>query len=285
MAQKGGFQAWFYGKIAPIITGLGASIVIIGALFKIQHYPGAGPMLIIGLGTEAILFAMFAFAPQPHDPAWERVYPVLDDEYWAKNHKALPTPAASDGKSAVKSLDEMMSQAKIEQGMLDRLGTGFKSLSDNVGKMSDIAGASVATKAYADNVTKAASALSDMNKSYADTVKSMSEMSAATSDAKAFHAQVTAMTKNLGALNAVYEMETKDASEHMKAMKQFSAGMTAAMANMAETAKSADQVKGEMSKLTGNLSSLNNVYGNMLSAMRGGAPAAQATGAQAPAAR
>ena len=283
MAQKGGFQAWFYGKIAPIITGLGASIVIIGALFKIQHYPGAGPMLIIGLGTEAILFAMFAFAPQPHDPAWERVYPVLDDEYWAKNHKALPT-ATPDGKSAVKSLDEMMSQAKIEQGMLERLGTGFKSLSDNVSKMGDIAGASVATKAYADNVTKAASALSDMNKSYADTVKSMSAMSAATSDSEKFHAQVTAMTKNLGALNAVYEMEVKDASEHMKAMKQFSSGLTAAIANMSETAKSADSVKGEMSKLTGNLSSLNNVYGNMLSAMRsGGAPAAST--AQAPAAR
>ncbi len=278
MAQnKGGFQAWFYGKIAPIITGLGASVVILGALFKIMHWDGAGPMLIIGLGTEAILFAMFAFAPQAHDPAWERVYPQLDDEWWAKNGKtALPaaTPAG-EGKSVVKSIDEMMNQAKIDQTMVDRLGQGFKSLSDSVGKMGEIANASVATKSYAENVSKAATALQDMNKSYAETVKSMSEMSAATSDAKAFHVQVQNMTKNLGALNAVYEMELKDVNNHLKAMNQFNAGLTQALANMNEAAKSTDQFKGEMGKLTGNLSSLNNVYGNMLAAMRG-TPAAAA---------
>lgn len=274
MAQQGGFQAWFYGKIAPIITGLGASIVIIGALFKIQHYPGAGPMLIVGLGTEAILFAMFAFAPQPHDPAWERVYPELDDEYWAKNGGKVALPKGGDQKSAVATIDSMMSKANIDQQMIDRLGTGFKSLSDSVGKMGEIANASVATKSYAENVSKAATALQDMNKSYAETVKSMSEMSAATSDAKAFHSQVQTITKNLGALNAVYEMEIKDANNHLKAMNQFNAGLTQALQNMTEAAKGTDQFKGELSKLTGNLTSLNTVYGNMLSAMRGGAPAA-----------
>lgn len=274
MAQQGGFQAWFYGKIAPIITGLGASIVIIGALFKIQHYPGAGPMLIVGLGTEAILFAMFAFAPQPHDPAWERVYPELDDEYWAKNGGKAALPKGGDQKSAVATIDSMMSKANIDQQMIDRLGTGFKSLSESVGKMGEIANASVATKSYAENVSKAATALQDMNKSYAETVKSMSEMSAATSDAKAFHSQVQTITKNLGALNAVYEMEIKDANNHLKAMNQFNAGLTQALQNMTEAAKGTDQFKGELSKLTGNLTSLNTVYGNMLSAMRGGAPAA-----------
>ena len=62
-AKKGGFQEKFYGKIAPIITGVGASVVILGALFKIMHWSGAGPMLIAGLGTEALLFLLFAFAP------------------------------------------------------------------------------------------------------------------------------------------------------------------------------------------------------------------------------
>lgn len=231
-------------------------------------------MLIVGLGTEAILFAMFAFAPQPHDPAWERVYPELDDEYWAKNGGKVALPKGGDQKSAVATIDSMMSKANIDQQMIDRLGTGFKSLSDSVGKMGEIANASVATKSYAENVSKAATALQDMNKSYAETVKSMSEMSAATSDAKAFHSQVQTITKNLGALNAVYEMEIKDANNHLKAMNQFNAGLTQALQNMTEAAKGTDQFKGELSKLTGNLTSLNTVYGNMLSAMRGGAPAA-----------
>jgi len=278
--QKGGFQTWFYTKIAPIITGLGASVVIVGALFKIQHWDGAGPMLIVGLGTEAVLFALFAFAPQPHDPAWERVYPELDDEYYAKNGGKKIAAAGEAPKSAVKTIDEMLNQAKIDQGMIDRLGTGFKSLSENVGKIGDIAGASVATKAYADNVTKASAALSEMNSSYAATVKSMSEMSAATSDAKAFHTQVQTITKNLGALNAVYEMEINDANNHLKAMNQFNAGLQNALVNMTEAAKGTDQFKGELSKLTGNLTSLNNVYGNMLAAMRGGnaAPAGAPAG-------
>lgn len=281
MAKQGGFQAWFYGKIAPIITGLGASVVIIGALFKIQHWNGAGPLLIIGLGTEAILFAMFAFAPVAHDPAWERVYPELDDEYWSKNGgKAIPAKAG-DQKSAMQSIDSMMQKANIDQNMIDRLGNGFKQLSENVGKMGDISQASVATKSYADNVSKAATALQDMNKSYAETVKSMSEMSAATSDAKAFHAQVQTITKNLGALNAVYEMEIKDANNHIKAMNQFNAGLTQALTNMTEAAKGTDQFKGELSKLTGNLTSLNNVYGNMLAAMRGGATQAAPAAAAA----
>jgi len=273
MAQQKGFQAWFYGKIAPIITGLGAAVVIVGALFKIQHWEGGGIMLTVGLGTEAVLFALFAFAPQPHDPAWDRVYPELDDAFYAKNGpKKLPATAAADQKSPVKSIDDMLNAAKIDQTLMDRLGVGFKSLSDNVGKMGDIASASVATKSYAENVSKASSALQDMNTSYAATVKSMSEMSAATSDAKAFHTQVQNITKNLGALNAVYEMEIADANNHLKAMNQFNAGLQNALGNMQEAAKGTDQFKGELSKLTSNLTSLNSVYGNMLAAMRGPAP-------------
>jgi gliding motility-associated protein GldL len=271
MAKQETFRDKFYTKIAPIITGLGASVVIIGALFKIQHWEGAGPMLIIGLGTEAVLFALFAFAPAPHEPEWARVYPQLDDEYWAKNGgQAKAIAAPGEQKSVVKSIDEMMNQAKIDQTMVDRLGQGFKSLTDSVGKMGEIANASVATKSYAENVSKAAGALQDMNNSYAATVKSMSEMASATSDAKAFHTQVQNVTKNLGALNAVYEMEVTEANKQLKAMNDFNTGLSSAMSNMQEAGKGAEQFKSEMGKLTGNLTNLNNVYGNMLSAMRGG---------------
>jgi gliding motility-associated protein GldL len=181
-AKKGGFQEKFYGKIAPIITGLGASVVILGALFKIMHWNGAGPMLIIGLGTEAVLFAMFAFAPQPHDPEWSRIYPELDDEYWDKMQKSGVKPAAASGPGAG-GLDQMLANAKIDQSMIDRLGKGFTGLADSVTKIGDITNASVATKEYAANVSNASKALTEMNKSYASTVTAMSEMSNAANDA------------------------------------------------------------------------------------------------------
>jgi gliding motility-associated protein GldL len=265
-AKKGGFQEKFYGKIAPIITGLGASVVILGALFKIMHWDGAGPMLIIGLGTEAVLFAMFAFAPQPHDPAWERVYPELDDEVWAKMGKGGKPAAAGNGAA---TLDQMLSTAKIDQGMIDRLGKGFTGLADSVSKMGDIANASVATKEYAANVSSASKSLSEMNKSYAATVSAMGEMSNAANDAKQYHAQVQAITKNLGSLNAVYEMELQDAQNHLKAMNKFYNNLSTAMANMADASKDTEQFKGELAKLTANLNVLNKVYGNMLTAMKG----------------
>jgi gliding motility-associated protein GldL len=268
-AKKGGFQEKFYGKIAPIITGVGASVVILGALFKIMHWAGAGPMLIAGLGTEALLFLLFAFAPQPHDPAWERVYPELDDEYWAKMQKSGAGKAAVAQGPGAGGLDQMLAAAKIDQGMIDRLGKGFSGLADSVTKMTDISNATVATKEYATNVTNASKALTEMNKSYASTVTAMSEMSSAANDAKQYHAQVQTITKNLGALNAVYEMELQDANNHLKAMNKFYNNLSNAMANMADASKDTEAFKAELSKLTGNLTTLNKVYGNMLSAMKG----------------
>jgi gliding motility-associated protein GldL len=268
-AKKGGFQEKFYGKIAPIITGVGASVVILGALFKIMHWSGAGPMLIIGLGTEALLFLLFAFAPQPHDPEWSRVYPELDDEYWAKMQKSGAKPAVAAGPGASVGLDQMLSNAKIDQAMIDRLGKGFTGLADSVSKMGEITNASVATKEYAANVSNASKALTEMNKSYASTVTAMAEMSNAANDAKQYHAQVQTITKNLGALNAVYEMELQDANNHLKAMNKFYSNLTNAMSNMADASKDTEAFKGELAKLTGNLNNLNKVYGNMLTAMKG----------------
>ncbi len=268
-AKKGSLKDKFYGSIAPIITGLGAAVVILGALFKIMHWDGAGPMLIVGLGTEALLFAMFAFAPQVHDPEWSRVYPELDDKYWEKMHgksaaKAAPAPGAP-------ALDQMLATAKIDQAMIDRLGKGFTGLADSVSKMSDLSGAAVATKDYATNVQNASKALSDMNKSYASTVNAMAEMSNAAQDSKEYHSKVQAITKSLGALNAVYELELKDADNHLKAMNKFYGNLSTAMASMADASKDAEAFKGEISKLTGNLNNLNKVYGNMLTAMKGAA--------------
>ncbi len=266
-AKKGGFQEKFYGKIAPVITGVGASVVILGALFKIMHWNGAGPMLILGLGTEALLFLLFAFAPQPHDPAWERVYPELDDEVWAKMQKSGVAKTSQPGPGAG-GLDQMLAAAKIDQNMIDRLGKGFSGLADTVSKMTDISSATVATKEYAANVSTASKTLTEMNKSYASTVSAMSEMSNAANDAKQYHAQVQAITKNLGSLNAVYEMELQDANNHLKAMNKFYNNLSNAMANMADASKDTEAFKVELSKLTGNLTTLNKVYGNMLTAMK-----------------
>ncbi len=79
MSKKGG--SFLFDVLMPKIYGIGAAIVIVGALFKIQHWEGAGIMLTVGLLTEAVIFFLSAFQPQPHDPDWSRVYPQLADDY------------------------------------------------------------------------------------------------------------------------------------------------------------------------------------------------------------
>ncbi len=271
-AKKGGFKDKFYNDIAPIITGLGAAVVILGALFKIQHYPGAGPMLIVGLGTEALLFVMFAFAPQHKDPEWERVYPQLAEDWdgqYEDEEYAEDGLVATSGNGLTAKMDDMLANANVNEDVINRLGQGLNSLSVNVEKMGDISRASVASTEYASTVEHATSSLKNMSGAYEKTAEAMSGMASAAVDAKEYHNQVQNITKNLGALNSVYEMELKDADSHLKAMNKFYGNLSNAMENMADASKDTAQFKQELAKLSANLTQLNTVYGNMLTAMKG----------------
>lgn len=266
-AKKGGFSDFFFSKVMPFVYGIGAAIVIVGALFKIMHWPGASFMLIIGLGTEAVIFFLSAFAPSYAEPDWTRVYPELAEDF--KGELPQRKAESKGGNGLTAKLDDMLANAKVGPELINSLGHGLKSLADSTSKLNNLTEASVATNDYAQNVKKAAGALVDMNKSYATTVSAMAEMSNAAQDAKSYHAQVQTVTKNLGALNAVYEMELQDTNKHLKAMQAFYSSLSSAMENMAQASKDTEQFKGELSKLTNNLTTLNKVYGSMLTAMKG----------------
>ncbi|EMR03784.1 type IX secretion system motor protein PorL/GldL [Cesiribacter andamanensis] len=267
--KKGGFMNLLYGSIMPKIYGIGAAIVIVGALFKILHWEGANTMLFIGLMTEAIIFFLSAFEPKHSDPDWSRVYPELADDFDGEPTSRLAAQSNGNG-SITKKLDHMLESNKIGPELIQSLGQGMQSLAVNAKQMANLSNAAVATEEYATNVRGASKSLVEMNKSYGSTVEAMSAMASASKDAKEYHNQVQNVTKNLGALNAVYEMELQDANSHVKAMNKFYASISSAMDNMAQASKESEQFKKELSALTTNLSSLNNVYGSMLTAMRSG---------------
>ncbi len=271
MAKKNGSN-FFFDKVLPTLYSAGAAVVVLGALFKIQHWDGGSEMLTIGLGTEAVIFLLYALQtfvqPVETQPAWERVYPELADDYDGPVVKRSPSPV-SNGLTA--NMDTMLADAKITPDIFDNLGKGFRSLTDTVSRIGDLTDATVATNDYAKSVKTASTAINDMNKSYGVAISAMSSMADATKDAQAYREQFQLITKNMGALNAVYEMELQDTTKHLKAMNAFYGNLTAAMENMADATKESQQFKSEMSKLTSNISSLNSVYGNMLTAMRGNA--------------
>jgi gliding motility-associated protein GldL len=259
-------RSFLFDVLMPKIYGIGAAVVIIGALFKIQHWPFADIMLIIGLGTEAVIFFLSAFQPQPHDPDWAKVYPQLSDDYAGD---ALIPATASSNTSATKELDKMMRDADITPDTINTLGLGLNRLSETAAQMADLSQATAATNEYGLRVQAAGDQLGRITEAYATTADALSKMAGATTDAQEYHTQVQSMTRNLGALNAVYEMELQDANNHLKAMNKFYGNLSMAMENLTDASKDTEQFKQEVSKLTHNLHSLNTVYGNMLTAMKG----------------
>jgi gliding motility-associated protein GldL len=259
-----GKKSVFFDKVLPTLYSVGAAVVIFGAWAKILHKDFADIMLTIGLLTEAAIFLAFAlqsFFQENTDYEWEKVYPELLD--------GAPAAKKSTGNSLTAQMDSALANAKITPDTFDNLQKGFKSLTESVSKIGDITDATVATNDYAKNVKTASSTMVEMNKAYGVTMNAMSDMSSASADAKEYRAQFAEVTKKMGALNAVYELELQDTNKHLKAMNAFYGNLSSAMENMANANKDTVQFKNEMAKLTTNLTSLNGVYGSMLTAMKG----------------
>lgn len=269
MSKKGGFQELLFSTIMPKVYGIGAAVVIVGAMFKILHLPGASEMLGIGLTTEAIIFFLSAFEPKHKEIDWAKVYPELADDFDGDPAPRRTAAVVTVGDGTAQKMDKLLADAKIGPELLDSLGKGMKSLAETTGKLSGLSDAAGATNEYTTNVKAASKSLVDMNKAYGTTATVMTEMANASKDAKEYHTQVQGATKNLSALNAVYEMELQDANTHLKAMQKFYSNIGVAMESIAQAGKDTEQFKGELSKLTTNITQLNKVYGNMLSAMKG----------------
>ncbi|MFT4598970.1 MAG: gliding motility-associated protein GldL [Bacteroidia bacterium] len=173
--------------------GLGAAVVILGALFKIQHYPGADIMLIVGMGVEAVIFAISAFEPIHEEWDWSLVYPELA----GMEGEGRPNSSLEQGDAVSQQLDKMLSEAKIGPELIEGLGLGMKSLSTSVSSMADLSGASVATKEYADNVSLANEQIKGMNTSYGRAVSALDSLTETTESFKETTTKVTSINATL----------------------------------------------------------------------------------------
>lgn len=264
------------------LYGWGASVVILGALFKIMHWPYADPMLIIGMGTEVVVFFFSAFEPMGDDPDWSLVYPELA----GGDARAVASPR--DGGGMVKlsaKLDTMLEDANIGPELLNNLGRGLKNLSDNAGRLADISNAAVATNLYIQNLETASKSVVELNQSYQSKAAylkqdlSLSEeysnsLKAAVntlknnvSNSQDYTDQLHKTTQNLATLNAAYELQLKNAGQHSEATEKLEHTVGNLVGNLNESIARTQKYQEEMDQLTGNIRSLNSVYGNMLSAM------------------
>ncbi|MBZ0207416.1 MAG: gliding motility protein GldL [Flavobacteriales bacterium] len=245
------------------LYGLGASVVLIGALFKIQHWPMADFFLIIGLTTEAIIFAFSAFEPPHEEPDWSLVYPELA----SADHAIGQDFKTEDQRSITEQLDDMLESAKIEPELIESLGAGMRSLSDQARAMGEITGAAAATSEYAESLKGASSKVSELSENYAKASESLSGLTENMDAGRNAGENLGRMGKNLSDLNEMYELQLRTSREKLEAANQMFAGMGEMLAHLNDSVNDTKRYKENISELSENLAKLNTVYGNMLNAM------------------
>jgi gliding motility-associated protein GldL len=249
------------------IVSWGATVVIIGLLFKIQHWPYGTVFITAGLTTEAALFFLLGFQREKEDAHidWTRVYPELAEDY--KGELPQATVRGIGGSSSTAALDKMLDDAKIGPELIGSLGEGLRTFGDKVANISKVSDAGVATSEFTTKLKTASASYDKLNSAFETASASLSEMANSNVDSKAYNEQVSNLAKNLSALNAVYELELQDSSSHLKSMNKFYHNMSQTMQNLSESMEDSEQFKSEVTRLAKNISSLNSIYGNMLSAM------------------
>lgn len=247
------------------LYGFGAAIVIIGAMFKIMHWPGAGPMLVVGLSTEAVIFFFSAFEPPHEEVDWSLVYPELAGMH---GEEGAEKERIEDKGSITEQLDTMLEDAKIGPELIASLGEGMRSLSDQAGKLNNITDASVATNEYVSSVQSAAKNVSSLSGAYSKAAESLMGLSVSGDDSANLGDQIVKVSKNLSALNASYELQLQGSNDHLKATSKFYEGLADLMKNLNDSVDDTKKYKDQIGQLSANLESLNTIYGNMLTAMR-----------------
>jgi gliding motility-associated protein GldL len=272
------------------LYGLGASVVIIGALFKIQHWPLAGTMLTVGLLTEAVIFFFSAFEPLHEEIDWSLVYPELagipeDETPELASHGGKYSGGGAGGgigggvgSVALAKFDEMLEKSEISPDLFQKLGVGMKKLSESTANMNSMGDVSAASTKYMSTINTANESLGKLADSYQNTNKIITEtnssyrtladsFSVIETGGKSYQQQLESLNKNLSALNAVYELQRKGADDHLKESDSLYKGIQGLMKDLSESAGDTKKYREQITKLNDNLSALNNVYGNMLAAM------------------
>ncbi len=201
-------------KLMNMVYGLGASVVILGALFKIMHWPAGNLMLIIGLIVEAIVFAVSAFEPVDDELDWSLVYPELAGGEAASRGAVVAKDDEVEGMLSRK-LDEILKEAKIDASLMSSLGDSIRNF-----------------EGAAKNITPTVDALASQKK---------------------YSEEMNLAANQLESLNSIYKVQVESASRQAEINE--------------EVAENAGKLNKQMEFLASNLSSLNGVYGGMLSAM------------------
>lgn len=261
------------GKIIMnLIYGLGAAVVIVGAWMKILHLPGANYAISVGLLTEAVIFAISAFETPKEEVDWTLVYPELaglpaEERASRGGGAGVGTANLVLKDSVTQELDKMLSEAKIGPELLESLRDSISRLSENTSQLNEVATAASATDEYVNSIRNASQTVSQLSDTYVKAAESLTGLSSTEEEGRSYGEQLQRVSKNLSALNNVYELQLQGSQDYLEATGKVYGNIAQLLNNLNDSVADTQRYKEEIAKLGNNLSALNTVYGNMLSAM------------------
>ena len=281
--EKSGFMEWYESykgkRVTGIIYSVGAAVVIIGALFKILHWPGASAVLMIGMFTEAFLF-MIGTLDAPHPTyAWEQVFPQLvslehgcePNLYAEISKREKPTLLGGMGGNGGNGGGVSLPAGALSDKDQASLSEGIQKLAKTAAQLNDLGKVAEGTAKLGEKMEIAGNAMEKF-------AASATNMSGQT---EAYEKGLNAVNANLNNLNAIYELQLKNVQAQADALKLQADKTNAATAQvelMAEdlkkaaaatsaAAKSSESFEAAAKQLAAQVADLNKVYGNMLSAL------------------
>ena len=198
-------EAKWYKKMMPKLYGWGAAVVILGALFKIEHLPFASEMLIVGLSLEAIIFFFSAFEKTHEEYEWDKVYPEL-------SHDQMTDPADM---SPAQQLDSALEKSKIDNELIESLNEGLRSFGEASTKLNETISAASGISEYNNQIQEGVKNMNALNSLYElqlqasnqqmeATTMFLQNLQASVEDSKNFQEQVSQLAVNLEQMNKVY---------------------------------------------------------------------------------
>jgi gliding motility-associated protein GldL len=278
------FTTWWNSpkgkKTVNVVYSLGASVVIIGAMFKILHLPGANIVLGTGMICEAFIFSLGAFDKPFKEYHWDRVF-----DFENGTTKFQTELVGSGTVSTAPNLPHINYTEKISEEDVEKLSEGIKNLSATAQQLASVSDLTAPTSDFIRNITSASESVNNFSRNQNNLNSSLhnlssiyegigSEMKKAEESTKDYTGEIEKINKNLSSLNAIYEIHLKNVEEQSTKigtsnieLENILLNLKKINSNSASSAQESEKYKNETIKLTQQVVELNHVYGNMLNAL------------------
>lgn len=256
----------FYANVMPAVYGLGAAVVIVGAMFKLLNLSGASTMLAVGLTTEAALFILGIFEPKEKPPyEWSRVFPELGESAGSvSGGKISRNFSGEENEQISKKLDELFAKGGLDLAMIERLRNSIESFSNSSAGIESFSSLREINEKYVSSVSKISDSIENIGSFTEKTSSVMEKISSLGNLSNDF----SSIANTLNSLNSLYRQELEHVEKRLSAISNTSNAYKDISSSIAESDMNMLSLKDDILALKDKLHQLNSVYEKMLNAIK-----------------